>query len=90
MLAILRLRCSSLFFSSFFAFLDSGLLSSFPASFLCAGSSCFSFRISMLFSFGACFFLEFVVVCGVVLAMTCMAFSEAWRQVAVSLAVLVQ
>ena len=77
MLAMLRLRYFSLFSKSFFAFLDSGLFSNFPSSFLCADNSCFSLRISMLFSFCSCFFLVLVVVCGVVLAMILIAFSIA-------------
>ena len=63
--------------SAFFAFLDSGLSSISPDSFVCADNSCFSFRISMLFSFCACFFLVLAVVCGVVLPMISIAFSMA-------------
>ena len=41
MFAMLCLRYFSLFLSAFFAFLDAGLSSMFPDSFLCADSSCF-------------------------------------------------
>ena len=73
MLAMLRLRYFSSPLSAFFAFLDSGLSSISPDSFVCAESSCVSFLNSMLFTFCACFFLELAVVCGVVLAMILMA-----------------
>ena len=47
------------------AFLELGLSSILPCSFLWAVSSCLSWRISLLFSFCSFFFLDFVVVCGV-------------------------
>lgn len=65
MLAMLRLRYLSFRLSALLAFLESGLSSIFPSSFLWVDSSCLSCLISMLFSACSCFFLDFVVVCGV-------------------------
>ena len=69
---------------------DSGLSSIRPASFLWADSSCLSCLISLLLSFCSCFFLDFVVVCGVVLAIILMVSSRFARSSVASLVTLVQ
>ena len=72
------------------AFRESGLSSIRPASFLWADSSCLSWRISLLLSFCSCFFLDLVVVCGVVLAIILMVSSRCARSSVASLVTRVQ